>query len=170
MSTYSIKASLHFKAKRIGVGMKLRAIVFITLISLVLFNVPVAFATIFSSAAKVAAKPIPLSTMGEVLIYDFSYNQTKVVKIKLFKNNSYSATVKVGQVFQLLVTGLWPNLVATPTVINPKGLSEYLLWGVPDLDGILAMPYLAIKKKGNYSILIRQPDEKMLSYLKIRVS
>ena len=150
--------------------MKLRASVFITLISLVLLNGQVAFATTFSSSAKVAAKPIPLSIMREVLIYDSSYELTKVLQVKLNKNNSYSATVKVDQVFQLLVAGLWPDLVATPIIINTKGLSENLMWGVPNLDGILAMPYLAIKKKGNYTILIRQPDEKMLSYLRLRVS
>jgi hypothetical protein len=170
LSTYPIEVFLYLKAKRIGVEMKLRASVFITLISLVLLNGQVAFATTFSSSAKVAAKPIPLSIMREVLIYDSSYELTKVLQVKLNKNNSYSATVKVDQVFQLLVAGLWPDLVATPIIINTKGLSEYLMWGVPNLDGILAMPYLAIKKKGNYTILIRQPDEKMLSYLRLRVS
>jgi hypothetical protein len=154
----------------VEVDMKSRAIVFITLISLALFNAPATVATNYLSAAKVVGKPTPLLTMAEVFVYDPTIDATKVTQIKLSKSNSYAGTVKVGQVFQLLVTGLWPNLIATPTVISPKGLSENLVGGTPDLDGVLAMPYLAIKKKGTYSILIRQPEEPKLSYVKVKVS
>ena len=150
--------------------MKSRAIIFITLISLALFGAPATFATNFSSAPKVSTKPTPLATMSEVLIYDSNFVPSSQSQVKLSQGNKFSAQVKAGRPFQLLITGLWPNLIATPTLINPNGLSENLTGGIPDLDGTLAIPYLVIKKKSSYSILIRQPEEPKLSYVKVKVS
>lgn len=126
-----------------------------------------------SLAAKVSAKKLekatPLVGLTEVQILNSSKSPTDGGKIKLSGGSSNTARVKVGENFQLSVPGLWPNLISLPILVGPTGMSANLTSSVPDLDGTIILPYLRIMKKGNYTLIIRQPDEPQAVMAKIKV-
>jgi hypothetical protein len=137
--------------------------------------VPLLFSTSAPSFAaqvpkKKLDKAIPLVGLTEVELLNQTIDPTLGTPIRLFKSNSFTARVAVGEYFQLFVPGLWPKLVAAPVLISSSGKSANLTSSVPDLDGIVTLPIMKIMKKGNYVLLIRQPDEAKAVMAKIKVS
>jgi hypothetical protein len=148
--------------------MKKRFVVVGIIVSLLFPLLSPAFAAQVS--AKNEKKPTPLVGLAEVQIVNSPVDSSMDVQIKLYKSNSYTARVKVGENFQLLVTGLRPNLVSLPVLVSPVGMSVNLTSSVPDLDGIITLPNLRIMKKGNYTLIIRQPEATKAVMAKIKVS
>lgn len=148
--------------------MKKRFVVVGLIVSLLFPLLSPAFAVQVSG--KNEKKPTSLVGLTEVQIVNSPVDSSMDVQIKLYKSNSYTARVKVGENFQLLVTGLRPNLVSLPVLVSPKGMSANLTSSVPDLDGIITLPNLRIMKKGNYTLIIRQPEVTKAVMAKIKVS
>lgn len=148
--------------------MKKRFVVVGLIISLLFPLLSPAFAAQVSG--KNEKKPTPLVGLTEVQIVNSPVYSSMDVQIKLYKSNSYTARVKVGENFQLLVTGLRPNLVSLPVLVSPIGMSVNLTSSVPDLDGIITLPNLRIMKKGIYTLIIRQPEATKAVMAKIKVS
>lgn len=138
------------------------------IVSLLFSLIAPTFAT--QVAAKKVNKPAPLVGLTEVQIVNPPDDLTMALQIKLYKSNSYTARVKVAENFQLLVTGLRPNLVSSPVIVSPKGMSANLTSSVPDADGVITLPNLRIMKKGNYTVIIRQPEVTKAVMAKIKVS
>ena len=117
-----------------------------------------------------AVKPTKLPNIASVLVYDSNFLPDDGRIIKVTRSNSFTAKVVKGEKFQLQVTGLEPGVVASVIMISPKGLSSNLTPAIADNLGVLTLQFMYINQKGNYSILIKQPEKSKSSFLQIRVS
>ena len=121
-------------------------------------------------AKSQVVKPSKLPNIPSVFTFDANYIPDNGNVIKVTRSNSFTAKVKKGEKFQLQVTGLVPGVVASALLISPKGLSSNLAPAIADEFGVLTLQFLYITQKGNYSLLIKQPEKNRSSYLQIKVS
>lgn len=147
----------------------IKRVVAVALITSFLFSSSAPSFAVQASTNK-SEKIIPLIGLTEVKMLTKIINPIFFTQIKLLKSNSFTARVQMGENFQLMVNGLSPKSIASPILINSTGNSANLTPSIVDLDGVITLPFMRIMKKGNYVLIVRQPEVSKAIMANIKVS